>query len=69
MYKRQEVDYSEMTAGPNIEEGDALIIVEGRNDVRNLLKFGIKNAIATMGSGIKPELIKLAAKKKTVLRL
>ena len=61
-----EVDYSEMTAGPNIEEGDALIIVEGRNDVRNLLKFGIKNAIATMGSGIKPELIKLAAKKKTV---
>ena len=61
-----EVDYSEMTAGPNIEEGDALIIVEGRNDVRNLLKFGIKNAIATMGSGIKPELIKLAGKKKTV---
>ncbi len=61
-----EVDYSEMTAGPNIEEGDALIIVEGRNDVRNLLKFGIKNAIATMGSGIKPELIKLAAKKKIV---
>jgi len=61
-----EVDYSEMTAGPNIEEGDALIIVEGRNDVRNLLKFGIKNAIATMGSGIKPELVKLAGKKKTV---
>ena len=36
------------------------------DDVRNLLKFGIKNAIATMGSGIKPELIELAGKKKSV---
>ena len=55
-----------MTAGPNVKNSDSIIIVEGRNDVRNLLKFGIKNAIATMGSGIKPELAALASKKKTV---
>jgi DNA primase len=61
-----EVDFAEMTAGPNVQESDSLIIVEGRNDVRNLLKFGIKTAIATMGSGIKPELIELAASKKVV---
>jgi len=61
-----EVEISEMTAGPNVRESEAIIIVEGRNDVRNLLKFGIKNAIATMGSGIKPELIELASKKKVV---
>ena len=61
-----EIEFAEMTAGPNVEESDALIIVEGRNDVRNLLKFGFKNAIATMGSGIKPELVKLAATKKMV---
>ena len=61
-----EVEISEMTAGPNVRESEAIIIVEGRNDVRNLLKFGIKNAIATMGSGIKPELIQLASKKKVV---
>ena len=47
-----ETDYQEMTAGPNVKNSDAIIIVEGRNDVRNLLKYGINNAIATMGSGI-----------------
>ena len=61
-----EVDFEEMTAGPNVKNSDSIIIVEGRNDVRNLLMFGIKNAIATMGSGIKPELADLASKKNTV---
>ena len=61
-----EVEFEEMTAGPNVKNSDSIIIVEGRNDVRNLLKFGIKYAIATMGSGIKPELAALASKKKTV---
>ncbi|MEE3113682.1 MAG: DNA primase DnaG [Candidatus Thermoplasmatota archaeon] len=61
-----EVEFAEMTAGPNAQASDSLIIVEGRNDVRNLLKYGIKTAIATMGSGIKPELVELAASKKVV---
>ena len=61
-----ETEISGMTAGPNVKASEAIIIVEGRNDVRNLLKFGIKNSIATMGSGIKPELIELAMQKKSV---
>ena len=61
-----EISSEEMTAGPNVKGSDAIIIVEGRNDVRNLLKYGINNAIATMGSGIKPQLAELASKKKTV---
>ena len=61
-----EIEYHGMTAGPNVKNSEAIIIVEGRNDVRNLLKFGIKNAVATMGSGLKPELIELAGKKKSV---
>ena len=61
-----ETEISGMTAGPNVKGSEAIIIVEGRNDVRNLLKFGIKNSIATMGSGIKPELIELASQKKSV---
>ena len=61
-----ETEISGMTAGPNVKGSEAIIIVEGRNDVRNLLKFGIKNSIATMGSGIKPELIELASKKNSV---
>jgi DNA primase len=62
----KEADYNGMTAGPNVTKSEAIIIVEGRNDVLNLLKFDIKNAIATMGSGIKPELLELAKSKKTV---
>jgi DNA primase len=62
----KEADYKGMTAGPNVTKSEAIIIVEGRNDVRNLLKYDIKNAIATMGSGIKPELVELAKSKKTV---
>ena len=61
-----ETNISGMTCGPNAVESEALIIVEGRNDVRNLLKFGIKNAIATMGANVKDELIELASKKSNV---
>ena len=61
-----ETDHAGMTCGPNAMESEALIIVEGRNDVRNLLKFGIKNAIGTMGVNVKDELVELAKSKKTV---
>ncbi|MFL2956536.1 MAG: hypothetical protein CND29_03185 [Marine Group II euryarchaeote MED-G36] len=61
-----EIEINGMTAGPNVKNSEAIIIVEGRNDVRNLLKFGIKNAIAMMGSGVKPELVELAKSKKNV---
>lgn len=57
-----------LTAGPNVESSDSLILVEGRNDVLNLLNFGIKNAISCDGAGtLKPELIELANKKGTVI--
>ena len=57
---------TEMTCGPNVEESDALIIVEGRNDVMNLAKCGIKNAIAVMGAGVDPKLAELASGKSMV---
>ena len=42
--------------------------MEGRNDVRNLLNCGIKNAISADGAGdIKQELIDLANGKDTVI--
>ncbi|MBT4060067.1 MAG: toprim domain-containing protein [Euryarchaeota archaeon] len=55
-----------MTCGPNVEDSDALIIVEGRNDVLNLASCGIKNVIAVMGAGVDPSLAELAAKKSMV---
>jgi len=61
-------NYHGLTCGPNVESSDSLIIVEGRNDVRNLLTFGVKNAISCDGAGnIKKELIELANKKDTVI--
>ncbi len=55
-----------MTCGPNVEESDGLIIVEGRNDVLNLAGCGIKNAIAVMGAGVDESLVDLAKGKKMV---
>jgi len=61
-------NYHGLTCGPNVETSESLIVVEGRNDVRNLLNFGIKNAISCDGAGsIKQELIDLANTKSNVI--
>ncbi|MHC1611526.1 MAG: DNA primase DnaG [Candidatus Methanospirareceae archaeon] len=57
--------YKGLPAGPNVESSDAILVVEGRADVLNLLKYGIKNAIAVEGTNIPPVISKLS-KKKTV---
>lgn len=70
---RQAVQVEEITtygpdkcpAGPNISDSDAIIIVEGRSDVLNLLKYGIKNAIAVEGTNV-PKTIQTLSKDKTV---
>jgi DNA primase len=55
-----------MTCGPNVEDSDALIIVEGRNDVMNLASCGIKNVIAVMGAGVDESLTVLVESKSMV---
>lgn len=61
------VEYGEekLPAGPAIDESDAIIVVEGRADVLNLLKHGIKNVIAVEGTNIPKTIVELS-KKKTV---
>jgi len=54
-----------LPAGPNIDESEELILVEGRADVLNLLKHGIKNCIALNGTSV-PETIKELSKKKSI---
>jgi len=54
-----------LPAGPGVLESDAIIVVEGRADVLNLLKCGIKNAIAVEGTNV-PQLVAELSKKKTV---
>ena len=54
-----------LPAGPNVKSSDAIILVEGRSDVLNLLKYGIKNAISVEGTNIPSEIPSLS-KEKTV---
>jgi DNA primase len=68
---RQAVQVEEITnygqdhcpAGPNIEKSDAVILVEGRRDVLNLLKYGIKNVIAVGGTNIPKTVTDLTKEK------
>lgn len=50
-------------AGPNVQDSDAIIVVEGRADVINLLKFGIKNAVGVEGTHVPRTIIDLCEKK------
>ncbi|MFZ0004328.1 MAG: DNA primase DnaG [Methanoregula sp.] len=54
-----------LPAGPNILESDAIIIVEGRADVINLLRYGIKNAVAVEGTNIPKSIVELTERKTT----
>ncbi|MHC1587871.1 MAG: DNA primase DnaG, partial [Candidatus Syntropharchaeia archaeon] len=56
--------YNNLPAGPNIEDSDAILVVEGRADVLNLLRHGIKNAIAVEGTNV-PSIIGELSKTKT----
>ncbi|OGS43704.1 MAG: hypothetical protein A3K76_04640 [Euryarchaeota archaeon RBG_13_57_23] len=52
-----------LPAGPNIDDSDAIIVVEGRSDVLNLLKYGIKNVIAVEGTNIPQTIVELSKEK------
>ena len=54
-----------LPSGPNVTDSDAIIIVEGRQDVLNLLRSGIKNAIAVEGTNV-PKTVQELSKEKVV---
>ena len=54
-----------LPAGPNVTSSDAILVVEGRADVLNLLKYGVKNAIAVEGVSV-PKTVAELTKNKTV---
>jgi len=72
---RQAVQVEEITnfgsdhcpSGPNIDKSDAIIIVEGRRDVLNLLKYGIKNVIAVGGTNVPKTVTDLTKEKITTV--
>ncbi len=54
-----------LPAGPNVDQAESLIVVEGRSDVLNLLRCGIKNVIAVEGTSV-PQTVKDLSRGKTV---
>ena len=63
MMEIREYGSDRLASGPAIDESEDIIVVEGRADVLNLLKYGIKNAIAMNGTNVPQTIIDLCKKK------
>ncbi|HUK93405.1 MAG TPA: DNA primase DnaG, partial [Methanomicrobiales archaeon] len=61
--KVSEIGPDHVPAGPNVLDSDAIIIVEGRADVIQLLKYGIKNAVAVEGTKVPATIVDLCQTK------
>ncbi|QLC49004.1 DNA primase [Methanolobus zinderi] len=57
---------NKVPCGPAVFDSDAIIVVEGRADVLNLLRYGIKNTVCVGGTNVPPEVADLTKKKDTV---
>lgn len=57
-----------LPAGPEVDKSNTIIVVEGRADVLNLLRYGYRNAIAIEGARgkIPDTVINLTKNKKTI---
>ncbi len=53
----------QLPAGPDVLTADNVLIVEGRADVINLLKYGYRNAVGIEGVTISPSIAELSRKK------
>jgi DNA primase len=56
-----------LPAGPNVDSSSELIIVEGRADVLNLLRIGVKNTVAVQGTQVPKSIIGLTKKRESVI--
>jgi DNA primase len=58
-----------LAAGPDVSKSNSIIIVEGRADVINLLRAGLKNAIACEGTNVSDTVVKLSKSKEVTALL
>lgn len=59
--------YQGIPCGPDLEESEEAIIVEGRADILNLLRYGIRNTIAVEGTSIPAPIVQVANEKVSTL--
>lgn len=55
--------YKGLPSGPGMEETEEIIIVEGRADILNLLRYGIKNTIAVEGTSVPQAIVDLTKER------
>ncbi|MEW5955511.1 MAG: DNA primase DnaG [Candidatus Micrarchaeota archaeon] len=58
-----------LVAGPGIQATDSILVVEGRADVLNLLKNGIKNVVAVGGANVGKTIAELCREKEATVFL
>ncbi|QDX40656.1 DNA primase DnaG [Salarchaeum sp. JOR-1] len=62
-------EYEELPAGPHVASSDAVVVVEGRADVKRLLRYGVKNAIAVEGTNVPAAVADLTRERTTTVFL
>jgi len=62
-----ELGTEKLPAGPDVSSSAEIIVVEGRADVINMLKYGLKNTICINGPDIPESLKKLGSEKEVTL--
>ena len=67
--KSELTNYRGFNAGPAAEDSEEVIVVEGRADIVNLLKHGVKNTIALGGTSIPDKVFELVQDKQITLFL
>lgn len=58
------VDFRGFPAGPDVYFSDEIILVEGEADVKNLVKHGVKNALALGGTSIPERIVEIVEEKE-----
>jgi DNA primase len=56
-----------LPAGPAVATSDDIILVEGRNDVLNLLRCGIRNALSVEGTNVPKSIQELSKERVTTI--
>jgi len=69
LVKTKVIEYGpeNLPSGPEVDHSDELIVVEGRADVINLLRYGYKNVIAVEGVKIPRSVVNLTKRKRRVI--
>ncbi|GAA0646109.1 DNA primase DnaG [Salarchaeum japonicum] len=62
-------EYEGLPAGPHVASSDAVVVVEGRADVKRLLRYGVKNAIAVEGTNVPDAVADLTRERTTTVFL